>query len=252
MGFAVILLSPHKHRQETITWEWLFWVRALQLVGVGCNMPWWKSWNLGCKCLSRACHGDKQASLGLGLLWLRWFNVYCFEQKKKVEFCPEWAAGGPESLSRLCFCAGTCRTGRGFFQKYLLHSPVFTITALAAAVPGVKKRGCAAAGSVQVCVHVNSCTDKQEKAPVLRCQPQLGAGSVPAAGTDVTGGIPQPCWVTSSPFWLLILNPCYVHPASDRAGLAAGSEPQPQHRHLPGVRWPVQRQPCCCRSSWVC
>lgn len=81
---------------------------------------------------------------------------------------------------------------------------------------------------------------------------ESACAAVPAAGTDVTGGIPQACWVTSSPSWLLVLNPCYGHPASDRAGLGAGSEPQPQHRHLPGLRWAVQRQPCCCRSSWVC
>lgn len=57
---------------------------------------------------------------------------------------------------------------------------------------------------------------------MLCCQPELGAGSVPAVGTDVTGGHRHLCSLLAA-----APKSLPVHPASNRAGLGAGSEPRP-------------------------
>lgn len=159
---------------------------------------------------------------------------------------PTVGCRGPAALSCLCFCADTCPAGQRFIQKYLFCSPVFTITTAAAAAPGMKGRGCAAA-DLSRCVLTHRYAHR-------------GAGE---SGCAVSrswalavclpwGQMSRRATGISAPSWLLLLNPCRCIPPATEQGWGLALSPGPQHRQLPGLRWPVQRQPCCCRSSEVC
>lgn len=226
MGFPVILLSLHRHCQESITWERLSCGSdpcSLWMLGVICCGGRAGTW--GCKGLSIACHGDKQgrgkSGTGNGCSGSGWFQDYCFEQKR-------WGSaqtGLQEALSCVCSCAGTCRTGRGFIQKCLFHSPVFTITTPAAVVPGVKGEAvsllAACTGVFTRCVYTHKPVHREAGGSGCAVVP-AGAGSWQCACCgDRCHGWPQGHLCSL----LVVLNPCHVHPASCRAGLEVGSKP---------------------------
>lgn len=157
----------------------------------------------------------EEVSLGLGMDALARVGFRIIALNRKGGVLPRL---GCRRLCRVCSCAGTCRTGLGFIKNCLFRSPVVTITAPAAVVPGVKGE---AASLLAACTGVFTRSIYTHK---HREGGGSGCAMVPAgAGCWQCACCGDRCheWLQHHLCSLLVV----LNPARSRAGLDVGSEP---------------------------